>query len=257
MKSLKPAKDKKDTMKEATWRNEVDMLTRFSGKDHPCLITLLSAFTWKGRFRLLFPCAKYDLDEFWAETRAPLGTSGAIDPAFMRWISQQIRGLMEALKFIHDPHRNELEVSDVYGKHGDLKPQNVLWFESPTDERGILVITDLGLTEVHRDESKSNIPNANVPQTPGYRPPECDIQGGDISRAFDIWTMGCLFLEKVCWLLGGNEARIEFAGARMKYYVMTRVKSNIFFDIQAHQSSNRHVIKVKDSVTEVCAHCLL
>ena len=40
---------------------------------------------------------------------------------------------------------------------------------------------------------------------PGYRPPECDVDGGYINRLFDIWMMGCLFLEMITHLLGGRD----------------------------------------------------
>ncbi|KAH7163589.1 kinase-like domain-containing protein [Dactylonectria estremocensis] len=246
VKTLKKPRDFKD---RNNWRKEVAMLLRFSGKDHRHLITLLATYTLDGLNHLLFPCAEYDLDEFWEARQGPMMNAGDIDLKLMRWVSNQIHGLMEAIKFIHDPHQQGLDVSMMYGKHGDLKPQNVLWFASPTEPMGILVITDLGLTDVHREESKSNIPNENVPLTPGYRPPECDIYKGKISRAFDIWTIGCLFLEMVCWLLGGQGMRAEFAASRMKMYI-TGSNSDIFFDIQFNKIKNGHVVMVKDKVTK-------
>ncbi|KAI5460792.1 kinase-like domain-containing protein [Mariannaea sp. PMI_226] len=243
VKSIKTASHNKN------WLDEVKMLRRFSGKDHPHLITLLCSYTMDGTNHLVFPCAKMDLDRYWEEMESPIRGPGHIDVIRMRWVSKQIQGLMEALKFIHDPQKQLLDAENMFGRHGDLKPQNVLWFQSPSDKHGILVITDLGLAEVHRDQSKSNIPNQQVPVTPGYRPPECDIEGGKLSRAFDIWTMGCMLLEKICWLLGGQDMREDFENDRMSVYV-TGALTPIFFDIQQIDETRSYVVMVKESVFE-------
>ncbi|KAF7547200.1 hypothetical protein G7Z17_g7896 [Cylindrodendrum hubeiense] len=252
VKTLKKIKDPKDPMYHHDWRKEVNLLLRFSGMQHPYLVTLLATFTKNDTNHLLFPCAEYDLDEFWEKKSGPLVEEGDIDLGHMQWVSEQIKGLTEALKFIHAPLRKDLDPSEMYGRHGDLKPENILWFASPTDKRGILVITDLGIAAVHREVSKSNIPNQDVPRTPGYRPPECDIKEGKISRAFDIWTIGCLFLEKACWLLGGDDMRSEFAEGRLQTYQVTGAVTPIFFDIQKSEESGKCVLMVKESVTEVC-----
>lgn len=248
--AVKILKKSKDPMAQIDWRREVNMLCRFNGLRHSSLITLLATYTQNDVHHLVFPCAQYDLEEYWTETPGLLVKPGHVDPESMRWVSKQIRGLMEALQIIHNPLQQDLDLSDLFGRHGDLKPENVLWFKSPTDIRGILVITDLGISEVHREVSRSNVPNKDIPRTLGYRPPECDIEKGKISRAFDIWTMGCLFLEKACWLLGGNVLRREFEEERYKPYLLTGAVTSIFFDIQKCGKSGNLVLMIKESVTK-------
>jgi serine/threonine protein kinase len=45
-------------------------------------------------------------------------------------------------------------------------------------------------------------------------PPELPL-GKLISRAYDIWSLGCIFLEFVTWILLGPEGLSEFDDARM------------------------------------------
>jgi len=52
--------------------------------------------------------------------------------------------------------------------------------------------------------------------SPSYRPPDCDLPGVNISVKYDIWTLGCLFLDFLTWyLLGFNAVETEFSGARV------------------------------------------
>jgi serine/threonine protein kinase len=165
----------------------------------------------------------------------------------MLWTSKQILGLTEALHQIHNPkHLAEAK----FGRHGDLKPENILWYESPKDLMGILVIADFGLGSFNSAKSRSNIPGEAIPVTPNYRPPECDLEGGKISRSFDIWTFGCLLLELTTWALGGKELRAAFEEARTTPYI-TGISTDIFFDVERQGDSNKFVIKRKQEVTKV------
>ena len=91
--------------------------------------------TWTidGGYYLLFPLAGNDLDEFWANDPRPIRNS-----ATDSWIAKQMVGLASALESIHNPPSNTLQLPQdhMYGRHGDIKPENVLWYPSPTDGRG-------------------------------------------------------------------------------------------------------------------------
>ncbi|KAF2134963.1 kinase-like protein [Dothidotthia symphoricarpi CBS 119687] len=241
---LQTPKQKQSEQTIAFW-GEVEMLKRFTGFSHDHLVTLLMTWTINHQYYLLFPLAGCDLDQYWLKYPQPI-----VDFDNVRWISKQILGMTSALKSIHDPSSNTLHPPQEcrYGKHGDLKPDNVLWYQSPTDERGILVLADLGLSTLNSILSRSNNSNNNMHFTPMYRSPECDLQGGKISRSYDIWTFGCLLLELVCWALGGQEARTEFSKDRMSPY-LTGTCSDIFFDIQEKKGGG-HVVLVKKQVTE-------
>ncbi|KAL8381816.1 hypothetical protein RB595_005872 [Gaeumannomyces hyphopodioides] len=237
------------------FERKVEMLKRFSGTTHPHLVTLLATFTQNDRYHFIFPWAECDLDQWWSSgIELPLDTL-----EFKQWIAKQMSGLAEAMYTIHEPSQGNgfLSVEEKkFGRHGDLKPENVLWFLSSRDPLGILVISDFGISAVHRDVSKSNVPNENLPRTPRYRPPECDMDGGKIARAFDIWTMGCIFLEMVTWLLDGAEGREAFKGERLAPY-LAMIKTDIFFDIQempaplgTTRRSGKYVFLVKEGVVK-------
>ncbi|RYP68386.1 hypothetical protein DL769_005514 [Monosporascus sp. CRB-8-3] len=87
------------------------------------------------------------------------------------------------------------------------------------------------------------------------QPPECDVKGGTISRAFDIWTAGCLFLDMITWLIGGAAWRNEFSEKRMTVEYLTGARTNIYYDImnfnaEKGESTARHAIRVKGAVID-------
>ena len=226
------------------------MLERFSG--HRNIIALLATIVCKKSvgqdYHLLFPWADGDLLAYW---RRHIAKSRKTHRDIM-WISAQVRGIVEAIHFIHNPSPTMLNVDGevMYGRHGDIKPENVLWFVRGGEE--ILVISDLGLSDVHRETSRSNIPGFQIPATPNYRPPECDMAGrkGHISRSFDIWTLGCLFLEYVVWYLDGWDGRERFRSQRYSQYI-TGAETDVFFDVVTVASeTNKYAFKIKDQVNK-------
>jgi serine/threonine protein kinase len=243
----------KDYYNEQNFRKEAASLRRFNGLVHEHLVTLLGTFTLSGRYHFIFPYADLALDEYWTTRPNPTW-----DIETIRWVAKQCYGIMAAMNAIHNPeHLLTLHPEPGFGRHGDIKPDNILWFNSTKDDRGILVVSDLGLAAFHRETSRSNIPNKGIPGVPGYRPPECDIKGGTISRAYDIWTLGCLFLETLTWLLGGKKALEEFSKKRFTTFLITGGENNIFFSLEKVKDSDVYVARVKDEVTEVCPTILL
>jgi serine/threonine protein kinase len=233
------------------FKNEVSMLKKFNGLVHDHLVTLLGTYTHRGEFSMIFPSAECDVDTYWKYTnRAP----DLDDIDFIRWVSEQCRGIMEAVEVIHNPPRL---LSELYGRHGDIKAENIFWFKSPHEaSRGIWVIGDLGLSTFNREKSRSMVPNQSITWTPSYRPPECDLEGGLVSRAFDIWTLGCFYLEMVCWLLGGWQLKNDFQEARTTIYINGTL-TDLFFDLQSNgedQSKQLYIALIKPQVAQVCFH---
>lgn len=230
------------------FRNELEQLQRFNGLVHDHLVTLLATFRFQGpspQFSFIFPYADCALDQYWEGTNP----KPEFDIGTVQWVAKQCSGIMGAIDTIHIPqHLTHLGVQR-YGRHGDIKPDNILLFSSTNDPRGILVVSDMGLSTFNRDTSRSNIPNSKIPGVPGYRPPECDVEGGTISRAYDIWTLGCLFLELLTWLLGGQAFVDEFEKQRKTVYI-TGAANNIFFDLKSFEGDKR-VAQVKKEVTRV------
>ncbi|KAI1331993.1 kinase-like domain-containing protein [Xylariaceae sp. FL0255] len=177
------------------------MLRQYSGRTHSHLVSLFAAYSLNRKHYLIFPWATCDLLCYW-EKKVPNPDSKNL--ITVRWISYQLWMLVQAVRCIHAGSKTlqNSDDQDRYGRHGDLKPENILWFQA-NDPLGRLVITDMGLGEMHRFVSRSNVPNRGLPTTPKYRPPECDRNNDVINRSFDIWTLGCIFLEMTSWLIGG------------------------------------------------------
>ncbi|KAI3391292.1 hypothetical protein diail_7623 [Diaporthe ilicicola] len=236
---------------ELQFKQELEHLKRFNGLVHDHLVTLLASVS-KGatpedkQYHYVFPYARFDLPEYWETTPNP-----SWDILQVRWVAKQLEGIMGAMKSIHEPlHLHSNTQVAKYGMHTDLKPDNILWFGSIADVRGILVISDFGLANMHSDKSRSNIPNEKIPALPGYRPPECDIQGGQISRRYDIWTLGCLFLEILTWLMGGQQLIKEFQKERKKTTYVTGAKRDIFYNVKRLQRQEPNAIHVRESIID-------
>lgn len=237
------------------FKKEWEMLKLFSGLHHPHLVTALSAFRQAGRLSFIFPYAPSDFERYKEASYPPQGRSGAL------WISAQLKGLIGAIDTMHNPKHLHDRLGPVkkYGRHNDIKCDNILCFrKSGTTDEVILVISDFGLSAFNSDKSRSNIPNESVPPVPGYRPPECDIEGGTISRAFDIWTVGCLFLELITWFLGGPKYVKEFGEKRTTLFI-NGSNNNIFFSfnnlLESGKSDGTKAILVKPEVTDVSRRC--
>ncbi|KAF7173146.1 hypothetical protein CNMCM5623_005369 [Aspergillus felis] len=186
-------------------------IRRTSGP-HPHLISLLFTYKEGGKFHLVFPWADVNLRNYWKRT--PLEQ---IDYHKVLWSLKQMTGLASALSLIHGFQLpDERQPGPYFGRHGDLKAENIVWFPSYpgcTDDDGILQITDLGLASLHSIGSVSNGDAAGLRGTHTYRPPDYD-RNLRISRKWDIWSLGCLYLEFITWIVFGFDAIEKFGGLR-------------------------------------------
>jgi serine/threonine protein kinase len=208
--------------------SEVEMHKVFSGKrQHPHLVKLLATYEYKGRFYLLFPYAKANLRSYWEETPVPIFSAITVE-----WFLRQCKGIASAVLRIHgyqstqdsldalakiqetqaESRTTSSEVGDrIYGRHGDIKPENILWSDEENmdddprfSEQGILLIADFGLMKYHKTLTEFHAPE-RVAGSATYEPPEVAglTSRAKISRAYDIWSLGCVYLEFITWLVCG------------------------------------------------------
>ncbi|KAI2607929.1 hypothetical protein GGR54DRAFT_652019 [Hypoxylon sp. NC1633] len=217
------------------FQREVAALRHFAASPHLHVVKLLTAFRHGACYYLVFPWADGgDLRSLWNENPSPV-----LDRALLSWVTEQFLGMATALRQIHHERRvlptmegendNSATVS-YYGLHGDIKPANILWFkkwdqiDSPYKVRPksdeLLVLGDFGTGRFHRDIGRDG-GDRPVGFSPTYRPPELDVTGAT-SRASDIWSLGCVLLECVTWMLRGREGVGSFA--------LSRVASNEWVD---------------------------
>ncbi|KAI0546395.1 kinase-like domain-containing protein [Xylaria curta] len=230
-----------------SFEREVQMLRRFNRTKHSHIVTLLAAYTHCGNNYLIFPWATHDLQMYWEKVR-PKPDAG--DVKLVQWICHQAWMLVQAVSRIHKLGENEKipEEERLYGRHGDLKPENILWYKS-RQGFGKLVIADMGLSKTHRYQSKTYILDKRIPATARYRPPELDYEGGLLGRTFDIWTLGCIFLEMLNWLHGGYEqlAKME---ANMTTPSIRGYECNEYFEWVLVEDFGFYTVRVKEVVTE-------
>jgi serine/threonine protein kinase len=246
------------------YKAEFNMLATFSKTEDPHLVPLRAAYRLRNACYFIFDWADTDLSRFWTfmEPRPPFNKDTVL------WVARQCYGLANGLQTIHrygsieqNAYRSSTTADyeatpgrKLYGRHGDIKPQNILLFKDPEDPegRGILKICDFGQAELHSAHSRSNRPNTDVAISLFYRPPECDIKGGTISRSYDIWTLGCLYLEFVAWMLGGWSLVTIFARQRAGPDIpwAPQLREHLFFD----RLDEGRSAQVKSCVGEVNIH---
>lgn len=163
---------------------------------------------------MLFPLAQCNLRQYmrWIQFGAPT-------EKHIIWLIQQFRGLAEALKGMHDlSGAGTLQSAPDLatrprgerrgGYHHDLKPENILFYKAT----GNFEISDFGSGKVQTYRSGSY--NTSSPQgTPSYEPPEAAGTGGT-SRPYDMWSLGCVFLELLVWAVLGFQHVEEFRKQR-------------------------------------------
>ncbi|KAG6366218.1 hypothetical protein INS49_000394 [Diaporthe citri] len=219
---------------------EVRILRRLRDFSFGHIIPLLASYEirsehddFSSRRYLIFPWASGDLDAFYRRNEVfPDRTQ------MILWMAEQSSGLANALCQIHggneDPSPGSPTNASIaseaspfapdsarmYGRHGDIKPSNILWFDEASTETangiGRLVLSDFGLAHYHRRNSRSNVTSEAVARSATYRAPEFDM-GMKLSRKIDIWSLGCLFLEMLTWLLRGYKVmHDDFSQSRLE-----------------------------------------
>ena len=243
---------------------EYKMLSQLARKKDKHLIRLLATYTFQNQYHFLFAYANHNLKSYWEKYEL---NWKAKEDVF--WVLQQLLGLASALHVIHEfrtAHKLESDYTnpeisrrrpafefqikvdeneEYFGRHGDLKPENILWFKE--GERGILQITDLGLGRFHRMESRSREDPNSVGGSPTYMPPELVLKI-KVSRAYDMWSFGCIFLQFVTWMLEGNAGIQKFADKRMAI-ADDGIEDDLFFTIRT-DSSFRKFATVRPAVTQ-------
>jgi serine/threonine protein kinase len=173
----------------------------------------------------------------------------------VEWFIQQCLGLVQGLSRVH---RLTTEVSEEkgsskpeieFGRHGDIKPENILLFSDHAhpNDRGTLVVSDFGLTRFHRSSGGQH---REKRITPTYRAPEYDLNRGVTTRAYDIWSLGCLFLEFATWMLtGASGVDDKFTAARTMDGLQEHPDDS-YFIIKRDESRHTLRAEIKPSVTQ-------
>lgn len=254
---------------ENVFAKESEILKNLSSENHKHdhLITLLATYKQLGIYYLVFPWAEADLEGFWELYPVP----SSKDIAMAKWLVDQCHGLAEALSKVHrydtrsdttmpnqatrqqmtlrTSHRAS-SILRLIGRHGDIKPKNILWFPNATPhcKYGVLKITDFGIANFRADDTS---PTPEPPNSRTYRSPEWDLEPCRLSTLCDIWALGCVYLVFITWYFGGlKEIETFTERRRADGYCGNRFDNDHFFHTEMNE---RGVVKakVKNSVIQV------
>jgi serine/threonine protein kinase len=205
------SKDKQSTDKEVqeeaskAVEAEAKALDDLTGLNHNHIIQRIAAITRGTERYFMFQWADGgSLADFWQNLPRP-----PLDPDFVKNVVQQLHGLAGALNELHNYKGKESY------RHGDLKPDNILRFKDGT-RVGTFKIADMGLAKHHAKDTYLRPPTSTRFGTVRYEPPEVvthKLDENGRSRLYDIWSMGCIALEFIVWLLYGYEELMKFNDA--------------------------------------------
>ncbi|KAJ8129324.1 hypothetical protein O1611_g4308 [Lasiodiplodia mahajangana] len=208
------------------WEDELNALQHFSGQHagHEHLIKLLFAYEHEGvGLFLVFPRADGNLNEYWELNSSPR-------PEDAHWLIQQCWGLATALCQVH---RYDSRDGKDRGGHGDINPENILWFKGTGTNRDRLVVTYFTPARFHTNDMVENTTPGNRGFSYAYRPPEVDVQLETKSaQRFYVWSLGCLFLEFLVWYLVGYPAIrgrgniVDYDGQKCQTFIDARVNDD-------------------------------
>ena len=250
---------------------------------HDHLISLLATYEQDEHICLILPWAKMDLAQYWENTDP---RSFRDDIALSTWLRQQSCGLAGAVSHMHHYKTYsgtlmlpgitsaELEAEEVpnrpqsigsngprnekrlFGRHGDIKPQNILWYppasnaESSTPNFGILRLSDFGTAHFSDNDGISVRDRNDIPCSTSYQSPEHRLRQGTISLQCDVWALGCVYLEFVCWYFGGYEDLQAFERERKRE---SGDGSPCFFRISCEEKLGKRSAEPNPHVTKVSA----
>ncbi|KAG7148100.1 Serine/threonine-protein kinase Nek1 like [Verticillium longisporum] len=198
--------------------NERNNLLRV--RKNPNVITMLASYEIDGEYSFLFPWAHGgDLAAFWRShsTQSRLQDE---DETLPLWLMTQFLAIASGVDAVHQPTSDEEQYLQLpgkakvlYGRHGDLKPGNILCFKGEGDSLGNFQISNFGLAACHGSRSIQEIVGGKTGLTYCYRSPEFTVNRS-VNPSYDVWPLGCVFLEFVGWYLLGWTHVNDFAGER-------------------------------------------
>ncbi|KAJ2993606.1 hypothetical protein NUW58_g1787 [Xylaria curta] len=184
---------------------------------HERIVPLLAAFEFENEFHLIFPFARQgDLESLWERTKMlpkdPL--PGWYSP---QWLLRECLGIVEALAETHSPTLPTNEAGSIVWVpqlHADIKARNILCFQPNDQAPPLLKLADFGCSQRAGEDGAFNI-NGGLPHTKTYRPPERDMENF-VGLNYDVWCLGCLYLDFITWAIIGYKGIEDFNESRME-----------------------------------------
>jgi serine/threonine protein kinase len=209
---------------DKAWDDEAKALRNINKLNHPNITQCIAAVRRGRRRYFMFSWAEGgNLQEYWKKV-----AKQTPDAKSIRQMVEQLRGLTDALDALHNCKSGDKNLLAVPNsgmndneksiRHGDLKPENILRFMSRPDtkephaerELGSLKIADMGLAKQHIVATQLRTNTSQRYGTIRYEAPEAITETRGRSRLYDVWSLGCITLEFIIWVLYGNDILEEF-----------------------------------------------
>lgn len=264
IKQIEPSQDTKKANK-ADWDREARSLSDINGLNHNHIVKCLAAISRGDELYFAFPWARGgSLRDFWNETPDQKPRLSNV-----RHAVYQLRGLADALFHLHnfqlqpavqntarksDSSASEIPRVLVEGnpvrddhqkfsiRHGDLKPENILMFTEGQEKFGTLKIADMGLAKRHFIATVDRKTGTGTTfGTLRYEAPEAELQPTQQgrSRLYDVWSMGCITLEYIIWILYGNLTLKTFYG----HFTNERHQDFQYYDVKGGKAEVHYVVR--------------
>ncbi|KAG6359198.1 hypothetical protein INS49_012718 [Diaporthe citri] len=245
-----------DKNAKRAWEREVKTLQKICQLDLPHVVDIAAMIAIGKKQYFVFPWADGgNLLNLW-KSRDSHHDRSIIARRHIPDIVDQLVGLAGALTRLHAfRHGN----SDSY-RHGDLKPENILIFDSKNhNSLGVWKMADLGLARHHfaaTGDRRPTISNAGS-GTISYQPPETiNAKSAPTSRLYDIWSMGCIMLQLMTWLLYGTrkvdeltrDTKSVFAKDQSSYWIASWNETRGYHNINVHPSVKTHMAQMKRDI---------
>lgn len=170
-------------------------------------------------------------------------------------IVDQLVGMTDALRKLH-------KLNNGSYRHGDLKPENVLIFDTKSHKPlGTWKLADFGLAKYHAEATGRRVnPTSHAGSgTISYQPPEglrTPKGKKQISRLYDIWSMGCILLQLMTWLIYGrekidqltSETENPLANHESSYWTASWSTEAGYSNIGVHPAIDEHIRSMRDDL---------
>lgn len=206
---------------------EVSFHRAMADLSHHHLLKCLASFTFSSQYNMIYEKADCDVEKFMARHADPRKLTGMSHGD----LAQQLYGLADALSMIHNQERSESSGStgllipgadkQKTGYIHDIKPENLLAFVYEHDGKktywfrlsdfSCAKVVDV-LTSVS-GKNRQSWQTVSKSGTPIYRAPEA-TEKGKTSRPYDLWSLGCVYLELLVWFLDGYAELMKFRDQR-------------------------------------------